>query len=141
MQDGATLTEVQDDVRPIRRLGAGALAGERGGHRVRQTEQQQRLIHQVRPQIKPDPRALSRLFAPAGTHLGPVPVEMRLHMHRIARGAARKHGLHGKEIAVPATILKDGQQPPSLSRHAGQMPRLHQCGREGLVNDHVLARA
>ena len=141
MQDGAALAVVEHHVCPIGSLRAGALPGKRGTHRVRQAEQQQRLVNQMRAKIKPDAGALPGLFAPARTHLRAVAVEMRLQVHRLAHGTAGEHSLHGKEIAVPTPVLKNRQQTAGLLRHMGQMPRLGQRDGKGLVHHNVLAGA
>ena len=85
---------VEHHVGPVVNLRVGAQRCDVGLHAVRQTEQLQRLIDHVRPQIKPQPAARQVLLTPAHPHFGAVTIDVRLKVRHLADQPLFDHLLH-----------------------------------------------
>ena len=76
MQNDPALPITQDGMKPVIDLGNGALQREVERNRLRQSEQQQNLVEQMRTEVVPEAAARHGLFAPAGTHVGAIAIEV-----------------------------------------------------------------
>lgn len=68
VQDDPARAVEQDDMRPVIGPGTGSLPGEAGLHPIRDAEQLDNLIDQMRAQIEPDAASRSGVLAPAIAH-------------------------------------------------------------------------
>ena len=86
--------------------GAFALATDVGGDRVRNSEQDQRLIDRVRAQVEPNTGARLRLFAPrARPQLGTEAVEVGFEDRHPAENTFRQQFSQCYEVSHVAAVL------------------------------------
>lgn len=109
-------------------------------HPIGQTEELERLVHEMRTEIVPDPAARAGPLPPAVADLRTEPVEVRFEVPDAADAPLRDGLADAEIIAVPAPVVEDAQQPPPVPRRGGQPARLGEVEGEGLVDHDVLAR-
>ena len=126
---------------PVHRRAAAPLDPEVRGDGLRQAEEEQRLVDEVRAQVVPEPRSRPRPLAPPVPDLGPMPADLRPELHHVSHRAAGDGPPHAEKVAVPAAILEDREHPSDVGRQRRQPPRLAEGEGERLVHHHMLARA
>src|SRR5437762_3187014 len=95
----------------------------------------------MRAEVIEKPGAGPGNFAPSHTNLGAIAVDARLEQHDFTDKVFSNRILDSEEIAVPAPVLKYGEQDVALFRDGREMPCLFDGDREGLVDDHVATGA
>jgi hypothetical protein len=128
-------------VSPVVRLAAGTQGGNAGEHGVRKTEEMQGQIDEMRAQVKPEASARTGIFAPALTDERAKTVHMSLEVDDFAEDPGGEDVLRGKNVALPATILKDGEQTIFLASYPDKLTRFGKVEGERLVDDDVLTCA
>src|SRR5687767_10674832 len=93
---------VHDRLRP--------LADDIGGYGLRQSEQDQRLIDEMRAKIVQQSGALQTLLPPALLDRRPEPIEMGFVMSDRTEPALVEAMAHGAETIIPAAVLEDAEQ-------------------------------
>ena len=93
----------------------------------------------MRAQVEQQAAATRSLFAPPLTNAGPEAVEMRFVLRDASQIAAREQVAYGHEIAVPATVVKRGEQPAAGERDVGERVGVGGAQRDRLIDDHMLA--
>jgi len=62
-------------------------------------------------------------------------------VYGFSKAARFEDGFGGEDVALPAAILKDREEPVVLARDADELPRLGEVKGEGLIYDDVFACA
>jgi hypothetical protein len=99
-------------------------------------EEVQGLVDEVASEVERDAGALldSGGLLPL-PRLGRAPaLEGRLEAMHLAEHALADEAGHGEEVAVPATVLEDGERPSDLFRLGDELLRVAQAGHERLVD-------
>ncbi len=120
-------------------LGAGPAAVDLGVHLLDRSEQHERLIDQVAPEVVQHPAGLLAVAALApGTraHLGPPALEARLEAPHLAQAVFGEQPAHGEEVAVPAPVVEDRQRQAALLGERRQTTPLRGAGGQRLVDHH-----
>ena len=104
VQRHATSRIAQQNFGVINRLPARFQHGKVGADRVRPSEQHQRLIDKMRPDVLPDPTGAPIL--PAFAQFGPETVETAFESGDLAQSAIGNQAAQREEIGVPTTIVK-----------------------------------
>src|SRR2546425_3574171 len=131
---------VQRDVEGVVDDGVRTLDADVGADRVRNAEQQQRLIEEVRADIEPHSGSRQRFLAPGvRLPLGTESVEMRFEQHDVAERTFRHHLLDGREIASVAAILVHGDDALLFLGDLDQILCVGEGRRERFVDDDVTA--
>src|SRR5438067_5160496 len=139
MKDRVNAAVVEEHMRPVIGLRAGALRRKARLNAIGQTEQLQALIDEVWSEIVPESGPCARLLAPSGADVRPVAIEVRFEMHDLAERAARDEIFQREKVAVPTPVVKDGDDPARRVRQLHDVARLIERERERLVDDDVLA--
>src|SRR5947207_11727664 len=139
MQDNSKAIIDKLNMRPI--VGSSTLAedSEAGIHCVGKAEHVQRLVDQMRSEVKPQSRSGPRIFAPALTHEWPVTIQVGLVMGYLAQHARPQNCLCSLDLAFPSPIVKDRQEPIVLSCDLHERASLGKRHGERFVDDDVLA--
>ena len=127
---------IDGDEGRILHLAAGPAPVHLGEHPASPTEQDQALVHEVRPEIAMRATGLLGGLAPLVADDAPS-LEPRLEAVDLAEGAARQERPHGQEVTVPAPVLVDGQDPPGALGGLEQRLGFGDVHRDRLVDDDV----
>ncbi len=117
-------------------LAAGPAPVHLGEHPASPAEQDQALVHEVRPEIAMRAPGLLGGLAPLVADDAPS-LEPRLEAVDLAEGARREQRPHRQEVAVPAPVLVDGQDPPGAFGGLEQRLGFRDVHRDRLVDDDV----
>src|SRR5450830_364983 len=98
------IVQLEMDVVRHLRIVALLLYSRRDG--LRRTEQGQRLIDQMRPEVKQQASAMCGFFTPAFRNHRTETIEVRLVMRHASQLAVRNQRAQGHEVTVPAPIMK-----------------------------------
>src|SRR5262249_1907427 len=129
---------VQDDVECVVGCSALAFVAHVGCDCERLTEKQQRLINEVRSEIKEDAAARLSALAPcARTQLGTVSFKVRFKEHHSPQTPLADQCANGAEVTIPSPIVEDGEQAPGLLGEPRQLSCFFVSGGKGLVDDDI----
>ena len=140
LQDHAPARVLQHAVRPVLDRGARTQGREVGVHAIGDTEEQERLVDQVRSEVEPDAAPGHRGFPPAVPDGRAEAVDPGLEVDDVPEPAGADQLGDAQEVAVEAAVLEHPQHPPGLDREVAKLPRLGETQRQGLVYHHVPTR-
>ena len=124
---------------PVVNFRAVTQRGDIALYRLWQSKELQRLVNQVRPQIKPQTTTGHVLLSPAHAHFRAETVNVRLKVFDLAKGSLLNNLLNAEEVAVPAAVMEDGEQQLLLLRQGNQVAGFLHVECERFVHDHVFA--
>ena len=132
---------MQDHVKGVVHRGSFTLDPHVGTDGLGLAEEHHGLVDQVRSEIEEHATAGFGTLAPGVVfELGTEAVEVRLEENDPPQFAVGDQALKGKEVAVPAPILIDGKESPTVRRDIYQFRGFGVRGSERLVDDHVSSR-
>jgi hypothetical protein len=100
----------------------------------------QRLVDHVRAEVPDDAGPGSGVFLVRfRTEFGVVAHEGEVGLDDVTEHAPLHDVTNGEEIAVPAPVLEHGELAVRVLREVKQRGRFGRIGREGLLDEHVLA--
>src|SRR6516225_3312616 len=101
----------------------------------------QRQVDEVWAEIEPEAGAGARFFSPALADKRAEAVHVGLEVHDLAENSGGEDGLRGENIALPAAVLKDGEEALVFAGDADKLTSLGEIEGEGFVDDDVLSCA
>src|SRR5207253_3062263 len=119
---------------------AAALRRQRRLHAVRNSEQQQRLVDEMRAEVVEESGARSGNLAPSVTDFRPITIDAGFEQHDSSCQISAYRVLDGEEIAVPASVLEHGEEGLLLLRDSRKVSRLFDRNSERLVHDDIAPR-
>ena len=127
-------------MRPVVNFGTVAQRRDIPLNRLRQAKELERLVDQMRAQVKPQAAPGDVLFAPAHAHFRAEAVNMRLQMFNLAERALLNDLLNAEEIAVPAAVMEYGEQKLLFVRQRNQVAGFPHVEGKRLIHNHVFTR-
>src|SRR5438045_3047294 len=95
----------------------------------------------MRPEIEPQSRTRTGIFAPTLPHNRPKTVDVRLVVRYFAQGARLQDCLGGKDFAIPSPVVEDGNDPIVFRRNSRERTSFGKVYRERLIYHDVFPSA
>src|SRR5712671_4366452 len=106
-------------------------------HAVRNSEQQQHLVDEMRAEVVEESGAGPRNFAPAIADVRAIPIDAGFEQNDPSNELSSYRVLNGEKITVPASVLEHREQDVHLLRDSSEMSSFLYGDGERLVDDNI----
>jgi hypothetical protein len=125
---------------PVVGLSAGAQRGKAGENGIGQAKEMESDVDEMGAEIVPESGAGTGVFAPALTDERTEAVLVSFKVCDSAEAAGCENGFRCEDVALPAAVLKDGQEPVVLARNLDELTSFSEIEGERFVDDDMLSR-